>query len=69
MDKEFGITSYTLLLNLIEYKTLVMRDDMDAAAVRKYPVQVTQHPQYYMIMITVVPSAMFLYYDRSCSES
>lgn len=33
VDKEFGITSYTLLLNLIEYKTLVMRDDMDAAAV------------------------------------
>ncbi|GMH35365.1 hypothetical protein BSKO_03233 [Bryopsis sp. KO-2023] len=31
VDKEFGVTSYTLLLNLIEYKTLVMRGEMDAA--------------------------------------
>lgn len=32
IDKEFGIISYTLLLSLIEYKTLVMRDDMEGAA-------------------------------------
>ncbi len=32
IDKEFGIVSYTLLLSLIEYKTLVMRGDEEAAA-------------------------------------
>ncbi|KAK9807397.1 hypothetical protein WJX73_000390 [Symbiochloris irregularis] len=31
IDKEFGVVSYTLLLALIEYKTLVMRGDMEAA--------------------------------------
>lgn len=30
--QEFGVVGYTLLLALIEYKTLVMRGDMDAAA-------------------------------------
>lgn len=29
--QEFGVVSYTLLLALIEYKTLVMRGDMEAA--------------------------------------
>lgn len=32
IDKEFGIVSFTLLLSLIEYKTLVMRGDEEAAA-------------------------------------
>ena len=32
IDKEFGIVSYTLLMSLIEYKTLVMRGDEEAAA-------------------------------------
>eukprot|EP00884_Botryococcus_braunii_P001163 jgi/Botrbrau1/11047/Bobra.92_2s0018.1 len=32
IDKEFGVVSYTLLLSLIEYKTAVMREDMEAAA-------------------------------------
>ena len=31
IDKEFGISSYTLNLAIIEYKTLVIRGDMDAA--------------------------------------
>lgn len=31
IDKEFNIMSYTLLLSLIEYKTLVMRGDMERA--------------------------------------
>ena len=31
IDKEFSITSYTLLLTVIEYKTLVIRGDMDTA--------------------------------------
>ena len=31
IDKEFGVVSYTLLLSLIEYKTLVLRGEMDAA--------------------------------------
>ena len=31
LPQEFGVVSYTLLLSLIEYKTLVMRGDMDAA--------------------------------------
>ncbi|DBB15486.1 TPA: hypothetical protein ACH3X3_003709 [Trebouxia sp. C0006] len=31
IDKEFGVVSYTLLLSLIEYKTLVLREDMEAA--------------------------------------
>lgn len=30
--QEFGVVGYTLLLSMIEYKTLVMRGDMDAAA-------------------------------------
>ena len=30
--QEFGVVGYTLLLSVIEYKTLVMRGDMDAAA-------------------------------------
>ena len=29
--QEFGVVSYTLLLSLIEYKTLVLREDMEAA--------------------------------------
>ena len=29
--QEYGIIGYRLLENLIEYKTLVMREDMDAA--------------------------------------
>lgn len=32
IDKEFGIVSYTLLLSLIEYKTLVMRGEEEEAA-------------------------------------
>src|SRR6476646_3409764 len=32
IDKEFGIVPYTLLLSLIEYKTLIMRGDEEAAA-------------------------------------
>ena len=31
IDKEFSITSYTLLLTVIEYKTLVIRGDMETA--------------------------------------
>ncbi|KMZ59957.1 Coatomer subunit beta'-1 [Zostera marina] len=31
MDKEFNVIGYTLLLSLIEYKTLVMRGDLDRA--------------------------------------
>lgn len=31
IDKEFGISSYTLNLAIIEYKTLVIRGDMEAA--------------------------------------
>lgn len=31
IDKEFNVISYTLLLSLIEYKTLVMRDDLERA--------------------------------------
>lgn len=31
IDREFNVVSYTLLLSLIEFKTLVMRGDMDAA--------------------------------------
>lgn len=31
IDKEFGIVGYTLLLRLIEYKTLVLRDEVEAA--------------------------------------
>ena len=29
--QEFGVVSYTLLMSLIEYKTLVLREDFDAA--------------------------------------
>eukprot|EP00897_Mesotaenium_endlicherianum_P002794 jgi/Mesen1/2542/ME000161S01590 len=32
IDKEFNVMSYTLLLGLIEYKTLVLRGDMEEAA-------------------------------------
>ncbi|CAD7700543.1 unnamed protein product, partial [Ostreobium quekettii] len=31
IDKDLSVVSYTLLMNLIEYKTLVMRGDIDAA--------------------------------------
>lgn len=31
IDREFNIVSYTLLLSLIEFKTLVMRDQLSAA--------------------------------------
>lgn len=31
LDKEFNVMSYTLLLNLIEYKTLVLRGDLEKA--------------------------------------
>ncbi|CAA6671934.1 unnamed protein product [Spirodela intermedia] len=31
IDKEFNVVGYTLLLSLIEYKTLVMRGDLDRA--------------------------------------
>eukprot|EP00877_Chromochloris_zofingiensis_P000490 jgi/Chrzof1/10441/UNPLg00368.t1 len=31
IDREFGVVSYTLLLSLIEFKTLVMREDLAAA--------------------------------------
>mmetsp|Transcript_31249 Transcript_31249/g.69528 ORF Transcript_31249/g.69528 Transcript_31249/m.69528 type:complete len:1001 (-) Transcript_31249:4758-7760(-) len=31
IDKDFAIVSYTLLLSMIEFKTLVMRDQLDAA--------------------------------------
>ena len=30
--QEFGVVGYTLLLSVIEYKTLVLRGDMEAAA-------------------------------------
>lgn len=29
--QEYGIVGYTLLMSLIEYKTLVLREDMEAA--------------------------------------
>ncbi|KAJ6704278.1 COATOMER [Salix viminalis] len=32
IDKEFNVTGYTLLLSLIEYKTLVMRGDLERAS-------------------------------------
>ncbi|XP_020244249.1 coatomer subunit beta'-1-like isoform X2 [Asparagus officinalis] len=32
IDKEFNVMGYTLLLSLIEYKTLVMRGDLDRAS-------------------------------------
>lgn len=32
LDKQYGVVSFTLLLSLIEYKTLVIRGDMDSAA-------------------------------------
>ena len=32
IDREFGIVSYTLLLSVVEYKTLVLRGDMELAA-------------------------------------
>merc|ERR1712070_573303 len=31
VDREFSVVSYTLLMRLIEYKTLVMRDDVEGA--------------------------------------
>lgn len=31
IDKEFGISCYTLNLAIIEYKTLVIRNDLEAA--------------------------------------
>lgn len=31
IDKDYSIITYTLLLSMIEFKTLVMRGDMDAA--------------------------------------
>lgn len=31
LDKQYAIVSYTLLLSLVEFKTLVMRDEMDEA--------------------------------------
>jgi coatomer subunit beta' len=31
IDKEFNVIGYTLLLSLIEYKTLVMRGDLEQA--------------------------------------
>lgn len=30
--QDFGVVGYTLLLSVIEYKTLVLRGDMEAAA-------------------------------------
>ena len=30
--QEYGIAGYTLLMSLIEYKTLVMRDDFEGAS-------------------------------------
>ena len=32
IDKEFGIVGFTLLLSLIEYKTLILRGEDEAAA-------------------------------------
>lgn len=32
IDRDFGIVSYTLLLSVVEYKTLVLRGDMETAA-------------------------------------
>lgn len=29
--QEFGVVSYTLLMSLIEYKTLVLREEIEAA--------------------------------------
>ena len=31
MDKEYGVVSFTLLLSLVQFKTLVMRDELDEA--------------------------------------
>lgn len=31
IDKEYSVVSYTLLLSVVEYKTLVMRGEMEAA--------------------------------------
>lgn len=32
IDREFGVVAYTLLLTLIEYKTLIIRGDLENAA-------------------------------------
>lgn len=32
VDRDFGVTSYELLLSIVEYKTLIMREDFDTAA-------------------------------------
>ena len=31
MDKEFSVTSYSIQLSVIEYKTLVLREDWETA--------------------------------------
>jgi len=37
IDKEFGVVSYTLLLSLIEYKTLVLRGELEAGPPFRVP--------------------------------
>ena len=32
MDKDFNVVPYTLLLSVVEYKTLVLRGELDTAA-------------------------------------
>ncbi|CAN6927908.1 unnamed protein product, partial [Brassica oleracea] len=43
VDKEFNVIGYTLLLSLIEYKTLVMRGDLDKASVILPTIPKDQH--------------------------
>ena len=43
IDKQFGVVSYTLLLSLIEYKTLVLRGEMEAAEEFSAPSLREQH--------------------------
>lgn len=45
IDKEFGIAGFTLLLRLVEYKTLIMRgEDEDAAEILPDIPQVCRFP-------------------------
>ena len=51
--QEYGIAGYTLLMSLIEYKTLVMRDDFEGASAILPTIPQVQTPM--LIRATVYP--------------
>ncbi len=70
IDREFGVVAYTLLLTLIEYKTLIIRGDLEGAAKTLPNVpKVDRTLSYVAVLFAVLTKSMSTLTQRMSSHS